>query len=113
MPQCGYCVQFMPTWNKIVDEFTAEYGDQIRFVKVDGIHDQVTSDRYDVESFPSFIYLEPGTHGNSWKLWDPSHRTYAGMKKWINGLGKKFLTPLHKTEGAEDAAKNLQENHHL
>ena len=95
MPQCHYCVQFMPTWNKIVDEFKAEYGDKVKFIKVDGIADGVTSERYDIESFPSFIYLEPGTHGNKWKQWDPSHRTFAGMKKWISGFAKKILTPLH------------------
>ena len=113
MPHCGYCVQFMPTWNKIVDEFKAEYGDKIKFVKVDGIADGVTSDRYGVESFPSFIYLEPGTHGKTWKQWEPSHRTFAGMKKWINGFAKKYLTPLHQNDGPADAAKNLHDNQHL
>lgn len=29
MPNCKYCVEFMPEWNKIIDEFTAEYGDQV------------------------------------------------------------------------------------
>ncbi len=36
MPACSYCVKFMPAWNKIVDEFKAEYGDKIQFLKVDG-----------------------------------------------------------------------------
>ena len=29
MPECGYCMKFMPEWNRIVDEFTAEYGERI------------------------------------------------------------------------------------
>ena len=30
MPSCYYCIKFKDSWNKIVDEFTAEYGqDQI------------------------------------------------------------------------------------
>ena len=108
MPHCGYCVQFMPTWNKIVDEFKGEYGDKIKFVKVDGIADGVTSDRYGVESFPSFIYLEPGTNGKIWKQWEPSHRTFSGMKKWIGGFAKKNNIPtLHQSDGPADAAKNL------
>lgn len=39
MPNCYYCIKFKDGWNKIVDEFTAEYGDQIMFVKVDGVED--------------------------------------------------------------------------
>lgn len=65
MPACKYCVEFMPNWNKIVDEFTAEYGeDKIKFVKVDGVQDMWTADRYNIESFPSFVILQPGTYGD-------------------------------------------------
>ena len=39
MPQCGYCVKFMPEWNRIVEDFTAKFGDSVQFVKVDGIAD--------------------------------------------------------------------------
>ena len=64
MPQCHYCVEFMPSWNKIVDEFKAEYGDKIQFLKVDGVADRYTADQYRISSFPSFIALEPGTFGD-------------------------------------------------
>ena len=83
MPACKYCVEFMPSWNKIVDEFTAEYGDKIKFVKVDGMEDGWTSDRYNIESFPSFIILQPGTFGEKFNRWRPLRRDYQGMKKWI------------------------------
>ena len=36
MPMCKYCVQFMPEWNQIVDEFKEQYGEQVQFLKVDG-----------------------------------------------------------------------------
>lgn len=90
MPQCSYCVKFMPSWNKIVDEFTAEYGDQIEFLKVDGIEDRSTSMRYGVSSFPSFIAMTPGSYGDNFKRWSPSKRDYMGMRKWINGLIEQY-----------------------
>ena len=63
MPQCAYCVKFMPEWNRIVDEFKAEYGEQIQFIKVDGTSDRLTPKRYEVHSFPRFVYIEPGSSG--------------------------------------------------
>ena len=64
MPACHYCVEFMPSWNKIVEEFKAEYGEQVEFVKVDGTQDRFTADRYNIHSFPSFIILQPGSQGD-------------------------------------------------
>ncbi len=84
MPQCHYCVKFMPEWNRIVDEFKAEYGEQIQFIKVNGTADHLTASRYGVQSFPHFIYLEPGTMGDKFTHWKPMKRDYLGMKKWIN-----------------------------
>lgn len=40
MPACRYCVEFMPQWNQIVEEFTEKYGEQVQFVKVDGKQDR-------------------------------------------------------------------------
>ena len=95
MPACKYCVKFMPEWNKIVDEFTAEYGsDQIKFVKVDGTNDRWTSDRYSIDSYPSFIILQPGSHGDQFHRWRPHHRDYQGMKYWIKTFAGNRLKPL-------------------
>ena len=81
MPQCGYCVKFMNQWNQIVTDMTAEYGEEhIQFLKVDGVQDYYTSSRYNIQSFPSFIILEPGSKGDQWEQWRPQHRDYAGMK---------------------------------
>lgn len=48
MPQCSYCVKFMPAWNQIVEEFTAEYGDKVQFLKVDGISDHYSASKYGI-----------------------------------------------------------------
>ena len=62
MQNCHYCKKFKDDWNRIVDEFTTEYGpEQIQFVKVDGIADYFSAARFDIESYPSFIAIEPGS----------------------------------------------------
>jgi thiol-disulfide isomerase/thioredoxin len=86
MPNCGYCVKFMPEWNRIVDDFTAKYGDAIQFLKVDGIAERYISQRYNVQSYPTFILIEGGTNGDSFHAWRANHRTYDGMKQWIEGF---------------------------
>lgn len=83
MPQCHFCVEFMNDWNKVVSEFQEKYGDQVLFVKVDGIESRATSNFYGVTSFPSFFMLEPGSNGTQFNRWRPSSRSYAAMKKWI------------------------------
>ena len=57
MPQCHYCVEFMPQWNEVVDYFKTEYGDQVEFLKVDGDSDYITAARYKIHSYPSFIII--------------------------------------------------------
>ena len=110
MPACHYCVKFMPEWNKIVDEFTAEYGsDKIKFVKVDGTKDRWTGDRYSIDSYPSFIILQPGSFGDQFHHWRPQHRDYQGMKYWIKTFAGDRLKPLAAANGAGDAA--AKENH--
>ena len=85
MPNCGYCVKFMPEWNRIVDDFTAKYGDAVTFLKVDGIADRFISQRYEVQSYPTFILIEGGTNGDVFHPWRANHRTYDGMKVWLEG----------------------------
>lgn len=104
MPQCGYCVKFMPDWNRVVEDMKAELGDKIQFLKVDGTSDRHTADRYDIESFPSFVALVPGTNGDEWVEWHPVARNYANMKKWIKALLGKFNI---KAAGAPNEGKEV------
>ena len=94
----------MPEWNQIVEEFKAEYGDKIEFLKVNGTDDNQTSNRYHVHSFPSFIALEPGTKGDKWKDWKPTNRSYAQMKSWIKALLNKNHIGVEKHEAATPSA---------
>ena len=105
MPDCYYCKKFYNEWNKIVDEFTAEYGpDQIMFVKVDGTQDKVSESYYQVSSYPTFIALDPGTKGKEWNQWKPHTRDYASMKKWLTHKMKAMdLHPL-----SHDKDNNLE-----
>ena len=117
MPQCGYCVKFMPDWNRVVEDMKAELGDKIQFLKVDGTDDRHTADRYDIESFPSFVALVPGTNGDEWVEWHPVARNYANMKKWIKALLNKFnikaAAATNEGKEVDKAAKQLQDNHAL
>ena len=90
MPQCIYCVKFLPEWNQIVDEYKAAYGDKIQFLKVDGTSDRYTASRYEIQSYPSFIALEPGSIGENWHHWKPMQRSYRTMKTWIGQLLKSY-----------------------
>lgn len=87
MPNCTYCVKFMPEWNRLVEDLGTEYGERIKFLKVDGTSDRYTASRYDVHSFPTFIILEPGTHGETFTTFSSNtQRNYANMKRWILGF---------------------------
>eukprot|EP00353_Schmidingerella_taraikaensis_P013226 CAMPEP_0185577976 /NCGR_PEP_ID=MMETSP0434-20130131/11615_1 /TAXON_ID=626734 ORGANISM="Favella taraikaensis, Strain Fe Narragansett Bay" /NCGR_SAMPLE_ID=MMETSP0434 /ASSEMBLY_ACC=CAM_ASM_000379 /LENGTH=133 /DNA_ID=CAMNT_0028195681 /DNA_START=70 /DNA_END=471 /DNA_ORIENTATION=- len=101
MPACGYCVKFMPDWNRVVAEMKAEYGDKIQFLKVDGTSDRHTAHRYSIQSFPSFVMLEPGTDGDKWTEWNPVQRNYANMKKWIKTWASKYHIEVPKPAGSE------------
>ena len=94
----------MPTWNKIVDEFSGRYGrEQIEFLKVDGYMDTFTAQRYEVKSFPAFIVIEPGSastpSGKSTTWTETSNRDYKGMKKWLKGFANRLISPLPDTPG--------------
>lgn len=88
----------------------------MHFLKVNGTNDSHTSNFYGVNSFPSFVALEPGTNGAKWKNWNPPQRNYANMKKWIKGLQNKHNITAAKTEAVTPsdallgAANKLQNN---
>ena len=73
--------------------------EHIQFIKVDGQADFETAERYEIESFPTFIILSPGSQGEKWDTWNPRHRDFAGMKRWIKKqIGDTFKTPAASPE---------------
>lgn len=110
MPMCKYCVQFMPEWNKIVDEFKEQYGEQVQFLKVDGTQDHYTSSRYSVSTYPTFIILEPNTHGDAFNQWRPIHRSFDAMKKWIHTFAGDRLQPINTASEAKKALAAQKDN---
>lgn len=104
MQACHYCAKFMPEWNRIVEDFTAEYGDQVQFVKVDGLHDRVTAAHYNINSYPSFVVLEANKFGEGYETWRPRQRDYQGMKLWIKGFAGDKITPINSEVETSQAA---------
>ena len=77
---------------------------------MDGTADNFSSDRFDIESFPTFVAIEPGSKGNDWEHWHTRNRNYDNMKRWLKKkLQDHNLMPLHH----ESAADKLANNYHL
>ena len=79
---------FQSEWNRIVDELKQEYGDQVEFIKVDGQNLGDISYKYQVSSFPTFVYVEPNTKGLKAIVYR-GDRNYEQMKSWM----KEILGP--------------------
>lgn len=83
MPACFYCEQFMPDWNRVVMD--ADYGNGlVKFIKVDGTKIKQASQLYNVDSYPTFIIIPPGTEGMEFQRWRTKSRSFDNMKSWIN-----------------------------
>jgi len=67
---------------------TSLYGeDNVAFVKVDGNRIYEIGNKYDVHSFPTFIYLTPNTKGMK-AIQFKGNRSYDSMRKWMVKLLK-------------------------
>jgi thioredoxin-related protein len=83
MEGCYWCFKFQSEWNQIVDDMTLMYGDQnVAFLKVDGQNIYQVSNKYGVESYPTFVYVKPNTKGLKAVMFR-GDRTYAGMMSWM------------------------------
>lgn len=59
------------------------YGEeQVAFLKVDGTSIYQVSDKYQVSSYPTFIYVKPNTRGLKAVMFR-GDRTYQGMMQWM------------------------------
>lgn len=55
-PWCGYCRRLIP----VLERLEAEYGEQIRFVKIDTDENTALADEYGVETIPTLILFKNG-----------------------------------------------------
>ena len=64
MQNCYWCFEFQPDWNQLVQDIQELYGaDKVEFLKVDGTQLYEISHKYNIQSYPSFIYIMPKTKG--------------------------------------------------
>ena len=84
MPACGWCQKFMPEWNQVVEDISKAANGEVKFIKIDGTVNRQLAQRYDVQSFPTFIIITPGTAGMEYLRWKVRNRTYDGLIDFIN-----------------------------
>ncbi len=84
MPACSWCEKFMPDWNRVVDDFKRSSDGLVKFTKVDGTQARNLAQRYEVQSFPTFIIILPGTDGMQFSKWKTRDRTAQGLADFIN-----------------------------
>ena len=65
-----------------MEELSEEYGDSVEFMKVDGNKIYDVSHKYGIQSYPSFVYVEPNTKGLKAAMFR-GNRSYDTMKSWM------------------------------
>ena len=112
MQNCYWCYDFQQDWNQLVSDVTAMYGEEnVAFLKVDGTKLYEVSNKYSVQSYPTFIYVTPNTKGMK-AVSFRGNRTYSSMKRWMLNL-LKGLTPLNQQgddEESETQAAGMMED---
>lgn len=77
------------------------YGeDNVEFVKIDGNKVYEPSRKYSVQSFPTFVYVQPNTKGLKAIVFR-GDRTYDNMKSWMMKI-LKDLPILNEAAGEEE-----------
>lgn len=55
-PWCGYCRRLAPA----IDRLESEYGDKLKFVKIDTDDNAALADEYGVDTIPTLIVFRDG-----------------------------------------------------
>ena len=67
----------------LVNDITEMYGkENVEFVKIDGNNVYSPTQKYAVQSFPTFVYVQPNTRGMKAILFR-GDRSYDNMKAWM------------------------------
>ena len=86
MKHCPYCYAFQEQWNLIVASMEAKYNDgdykQVVFLQADKDELSYLLRKYGVRSFPTFVYVKPGTNGKTANRFQ-ENRSYESLKKWM------------------------------
>ena len=86
MKHCPYCYAFQDQWNLIVSSMEAKYNDgdykQVVFLQADKDELSYLLRKYGVRSFPTFVYVKPGTNGKTANRFQ-ENRSYESLKKWM------------------------------
>ena len=81
----------------LVNDITQMYGaENVEFVKIDGNNVYSPTQKYSVQSFPTFVYVQPNTRGMKAILFR-GDRSYDNMKAWM----VKILKDLPVLNGEE------------
>jgi hypothetical protein len=84
MQNCKWCYLLQEDWNRIVEDFTAWFGnDKVAFLKIDGSLVPAISRKYNVPYYPYIVYIEPASNGNVASAFNKNPRDYNNLKKWI------------------------------
>jgi hypothetical protein len=89
----------------LVNDITQMYGkENVEFVKIDGNNVYSPTQKYAVQSFPTFVYVQPNTRGMKAILFR-GDRSYESMKAWM----VKILKDLPVLNGEEELAEEEEE----
>ena len=88
------------------------------FAKINGPNNYDVVSKFRVQSYPSFVIIEPSGDGSTWKQFTNYQRTYATMKTWIlafagtrikSGFAPKETTmvPQASSQGSSKAVESL------
>ena len=68
-----------------------------------GVIAKSLSSKYNIQSYPSIVYIAPNTNGTIGTFFDRNPRNYESLKKWIlDSMGEEEISgvtiPLSKEE---------------
>jgi hypothetical protein len=91
---------------------TEMYGaENVEFIKIDGNKVDDPSRKYSVQSFPTFVYVQPNTKGMKAIVFR-GDRTYDKMKSWMTQI-LKDLPILNEEEDEYEEEEEVMEPYSL
>lgn len=79
-PDCGYCKQVLPTWNKFELDFNGRKNVQI--TKINGYSYPDLAKQYNIEGFPTILSIKDGNIIGKYQ----GDRTYNSFVEFLNQL---------------------------